>query len=208
MGKPPARSRITRERDAKTVAFAEAKDGKKPKKGAPAADADAPTDKATTVDAATTTSTSETATTDTTAVVAEPATPTPTPAPAPTPAPTPAQDATTMPMAIIASEPPAMPGAVEDPTHMPHPRDVPSGGADAPAPPPGRVPPGDSRSLRNATQFALIYRIGTFVITRAGSVGTRGQWRVVEYPTSAAASHAYAKESSRFVSEGFSDYRD
>jgi hypothetical protein len=38
-------------------------------------------------------------------------------------------------------------------------------------------------------------------------IGTRGQWRVVEYPTVASASHAYAKECSRFVSEGFSDYR-
>jgi predicted DNA-binding WGR domain protein len=56
-------------------------------------------------------------------------------------------------------------------------------------------------------EFALVYRIQTYVISRFGEVGTRGQWRVVEYPTSAAASHAYAKECSRFVSEGFSDYR-
>jgi hypothetical protein len=70
------------------------------------------------------------------------------------------------------------------------------------------VPPGDSRSLRRESRFALVYRLGTFVISRAGAVGTRGQWRVVEYPTSASASHAYAKECSRFVSEGFSDYRD
>ena len=115
-----------------------------------------------------------------------------------------------MPMEIVVGRPPELPvsGAVEDPTHMPHPRDVPNGNADDAAPPPGRVPPGDSRSLRNGAQFALLYRIGTFVITRSGTVGTRGQWRVVEYPTSAAASHAYAKASSRFVSEGFSDYRD
>jgi len=113
-----------------------------------------------------------------------------------------------MPMEIVASAPPAMPGGVEDPTQLPHPRDVPQGSADDAAPPPGRVPPGDSRSLRNAGQFALVYRIGTFVITRVGAVGTRGEWRVVEYPTSAAASHAYAKQCSRFVSEGFWDYRD
>ena len=45
-------------------------------------------------------------------------------------------------------------------------------------------------------------------IVMAGVVGTRGQWRVVEYPTSASAGSSYAKECSRFVSEGFSDYRD
>ena len=45
-------------------------------------------------------------------------------------------------------------------------------------------------------------------ITRSGVVGTRGQWRVVEYPTSASAANSYAKECSRFVSEGFSDYRE
>jgi hypothetical protein len=62
--------------------------------------------------------------------------------------------------------------------------------------------------LRHSDRFALIYRIGTYVITRSGALGTRGQWRVVEYPTSSSASHSYAKECSRFVSEGFSDYRD
>ena len=41
-----------------------------------------------------------------------------------------------------------------------------------------------------------------------GFLGTRGQWRVVEYPTPASASHAYARECSRFVSDGFSDYRE
>jgi hypothetical protein len=41
-----------------------------------------------------------------------------------------------------------------------------------------------------------------------GTVGERGQWRVVEYPTPASASTSYAKEVSRFVGEGFSDYRD
>jgi len=102
--------------------------------------------------------------------------------------------------------------AVEDPTHMPGPKDIPPGEPGDLAAAPGRVPPGDSRSLRrrDATtyEFALIYRRSTFVITRFGVVGTRGQWRVVEYPTSTSASHAYAKECSRFVSDGFSDYRD
>jgi hypothetical protein len=102
--------------------------------------------------------------------------------------------------------------AVEDPTSMPGPKEIPAGSPGDPAAAPGRVPPGDSRSLRrrDATtyEFALIYRRDTFVITRFGVVGTRGQWRVVEYPTSVAASHAYAKECSRFVSDGFSDYRE
>jgi hypothetical protein len=103
--------------------------------------------------------------------------------------------------------PPVRFGLVEDPTHMPGPREIPGGAPDDPAAPPGTVPPGDSRSLRRDNEFALVYRRDTFVISRFGRVGTRGQWRVVEYPTSAAASHSYAKECSRFVSEGFSDYR-
>jgi predicted DNA-binding WGR domain protein len=111
-------------------------------------------------------------------------------------------------MPTSSAPPPLVLGAVEDPTHMPGPRDVPSGDPDDAAPPPGRVPPGDSRSLRRANEFALIYRVGTCVITRTGRIGTRGQWRVVEYPTSATASSSYAKECSRFVSDGFSDYRD
>jgi hypothetical protein len=135
-------------------------------------------------------------------------------------------DTATVGMPSLASlgEPPAMPSepvpaglspradAVESPTHMPGPKEVPAGSPGDPAPAPGLVPPGDSRSLRrrDATtyEFALIYRRATFVIARFGVVGTRGQWRVVEYPTSAAASHSYAKECSRFVSDGFSDYRE
>ena len=104
--------------------------------------------------------------------------------------------------------PPIAFGDVEDPTHMPGPRDIPGGDPGDTAAPPGRVPPGDSRSMRHDRSFALIYRIGTYVISRVGVIGTRGQWRVVEYPTSAAASHSYAKECSRFASEGFSDYRE
>ena len=107
-----------------------------------------------------------------------------------------------------AAPPPLALGSVEDPTHMPGPKDVPSGSPSDPAPPPGRVPPGDSRSLRRGSEFALVYRVGTCVITRTGTVGQRGQWRVVEYPTTSFASNSYAKECSRFVSEGFSDYRD
>ena len=138
---------------------------------------------------------------------------------------------------ISIGAPPAMPApaqvsaqvdvkSVEAPTHMPGPREIPGGEPGDPAPPPGLVPRGDSRSMRRrneharqeagalasvtrgAYEFALVYRIQTYVISRVGAVGTRGVWRVVEYPTPAMASHAYAKECSRFVSEGFSDYRE
>jgi len=114
-----------------------------------------------------------------------------------------------MPAQAVIGTPPEVPSATsaEHPTRMPNPRDIPEGNPDDPAQPPGSVPPGDSRSLRRDRAFALVYRVGTFVISRFGVVGTRGQWRVVEYPTSASASHAYAKECSRFVAEGFSDYR-
>ncbi len=116
-----------------------------------------------------------------------------------------------MPAELATGSPPAMPvtpGSVEDPTAMPAPRDVQTGHPDDPALPPGRVPSGDSRSLRKDSEFALVYRVGTAVIIRSGVVGTRGTWRVVEYPTSSSASNAYAKEVSRFVAEGFSDYRE
>lgn len=99
-------------------------------------------------------------------------------------------------------------GDVENPAHMPGPKDIPAGNPDDPAPAPGLTPPGDSRSFRRGNQFALVYRVGTCVISRTGVIGTRGQWRVVEYPTSSSASNSYAHECSRFVSEGFSDYRD
>ena len=118
-----------------------------------------------------------------------------------------------MPPELAPGAPPAMPTgnnpfSVEDPTLMPPARGIPAGNPEDLASPPGRVPSGDSRSLRKDNEFALIYRVGTAVITRSGVVGTRGQWRVVDYPTSSSASNAYAKEVSRFVAEGFSDYRD
>jgi hypothetical protein len=108
----------------------------------------------------------------------------------------------------VAPPPLAQIGAIENPTHMPGPKDIPSGEPSDPAPAPGLVPRGDSRSLRHGNEFALIYRVATYVISRFGTLGQRGQWRVVEYPTSSFAGTAYAKECSRFVSEGFSDYRE
>jgi hypothetical protein len=119
-----------------------------------------------------------------------------------------ARETIAMPVAVVVGAPPEVPGDVENPTRMPGPTDVPSGSPTDAAQAPGRVPSGDSRSLRRGADFALIYRQGSAVITRFGTVGTRGQWRVVEYPTPSSASNAYAKECSRFVGEGFSDYRD
>jgi hypothetical protein len=115
-----------------------------------------------------------------------------------------------MPAELDVGAPPEVPepGSVESPTRMPGPKDVPEGNPEEAALPPGLVPPGDSRSLRKGGEFALVYRVQTAVIMRFGVVGKRGQWRVVEYPTSAMASNAYAKEVSRFVAEGFSDYRE
>ena len=129
-----------------------------------------------------------------------------------------------MPVQTSIGAPPAMPidagpapaaavdtRSVETPTRMPGPREIPAGDPEDPAAPPGIVPRGDSRSLRRRAEraeFALVYRLQTIIITRVGVVGTRGQWNVVEYPTSAAAGHAYAKQVSRFVSDGFSDYRE
>jgi hypothetical protein len=115
-----------------------------------------------------------------------------------------------MPAVIPVGAPPEMPakGTVEDPTYMPSAKNIPSGNPTDPALPPGHVPPGDSRSLRRGEEFVLVYRQGSCVISRFGTVGQRGQWRVVEYPTPASASNSYAKECSRFVGEGFSDYRD
>lgn len=117
----------------------------------------------------------------------------------------------------VTSRPPPMPteaapvelamGGVEDPTHLPDPAHLPAGHPNDPAGTPGFVPPGDSRSLRRGDDYALIYRRGTYVVTRVGTVGTRGVWRATDYPTPAFASHSYARECSRFVSEGYSDYR-
>lgn len=96
----------------------------------------------------------------------------------------------------------------ENPTHMPGPKQIPEGDPEDLAAAPGLVPAGDSRSFRRGNEFALVYRVGTHVICRRGSLGKRGQWRVIEYPTSAAAGNYYARECSRFVAEGFSDYRE
>lgn len=91
------------------------------------------------------------------------------------------------------------------------PRDIQPGDPDAPAPPPRKAPPGDSRSFRRyqdgAEEFVLIYRSGSFLIRRAGRVGVMGTWTVTEYPHIGAAAHAYAQQCSDLVHAGFRDLR-
>ena len=116
-----------------------------------------------------------------------------------------------MPPNAAVAAPPTDVSVPESPPEMPGPREIPPGNPDDPARPPGIVPAGDSRSLRRRAdryEFALVYRRQTFVITRHGVVGTRGQGKVVEYPTLGAAGNAYARECSRFAADGFSDYRE
>jgi hypothetical protein len=91
---------------------------------------------------------------------------------------------------------------------LPDPRAIPTGDPDDPAPPPGEVPRGDSRSMRRGGEFVLVYRKRNVVVTRFGAVGRRGQWRVVEYPTPGYAANAFAREVSRWVADGYSDFRD
>lgn len=196
MGQPPARSKITRKQ---TKAYAEAKDDKA-KDEAKVEEAVKAEDKA------------EAAEKSETSNVLPPEANVEIPAEAVAEAMTKGSTAEAMGMAppskelIEAAATP--PSTVENPASLPAPKDVPTGDPGDPAPAPGRVPPGDSRSLRYGNLFALIYRHGTFLITRSGTVGRRGVWKVVEYPTTASASNGYAKEASRFVSEGFTDYRE
>jgi len=84
------------------------------------------------------------------------------------------------------------------------------GDPDAPAPPPGRASPGDCRSLRRVQPgipgaFALVYRHGTTLVSRKGPIGCAGEWRTVTYPTSWAASSAYAREVAWLVADGYAD---
>ena len=90
-------------------------------------------------------------------------------------------------------------------TVLPAPSEIVAGDPTGPAPPPGRVPPGDSRSLRTDEQFALIYRHGASLVMRRGVIGQRGVWRVVDYPGPTQAAAAYAAECSRLRAQGFAD---
>jgi hypothetical protein len=104
-----------------------------------------------------------------------------------------------------APEPPPLPWPVAI-AELIDPDDVAPGDPDAPCPPPGPAPAGNARSMRSpAGEFALVYLQGTRLVVRAGVVGRRGRWRAVDYPTRAAASHAYANECSRLATEGYVD---
>jgi hypothetical protein len=126
-------------------------------------------------------------------------------------APAPTKPAPTTPAAAPAPAPAAFAPDAVDLVRLPSPDDVRGRDPDAPAPPPGHVPVGDSRSLRRRTgtgeRFALVYRDGTFLMSRSGAVGREGTWHVVEYPTAAAAAHAYATTCARLTEDGFTDYR-
>jgi hypothetical protein len=127
---------------------------------------------------------------------------------APRPAPAPVEEA---PAPAPPRPAPVAAAADDDPyTPLPDPKSVVPGDPDASEPPPRRVPPGDSRSMRRGhgptEEFALVYRNKSFLVTRVGVVGRRGRWRVIEYPSLGSASHAYAQECSRLVTEGFADY--
>lgn len=90
---------------------------------------------------------------------------------------------------------------------LPSPEAISEGNPDDPAPAPGIAPRGDARSLRRASNFALVYRRSSAVITRFGAVGKRGQWRIVQYPTQSAAGNGYAKECARWLDEGYTDFQ-
>lgn len=90
------------------------------------------------------------------------------------------------------------------------PDEIVRGDPDAPAPPPGRAPRGDCRSLRRSSDgvpalFALIYRHGTALISRKGPVGCAGEWTIVDYPTTWAAASAYAREAGWLIAAGYVD---
>lgn len=88
---------------------------------------------------------------------------------------------------------------------------LPVGDPNSPAPPPGKAPPGDSRSFRRfhegVEEFVLLYRYDSLLITRSGRVGTLGTYKVVEYPHIGAAAHAYAHQCSNLTASGFRDLR-
>ncbi len=88
---------------------------------------------------------------------------------------------------------------------LPHPAELVIGTPLAFEPPPGPAPSGDARSLRAGDQFALVYRHGAAVVSRRGTLGLRGTWNVVDYPSATLAAHAYALECSRLLAQGFRD---
>jgi hypothetical protein len=132
------------------------------------------------------------------------------PAPAPAAAPAPAPAAAPAP----APAPAAAPAPAEEGEESALAELLPASAIEAwdpnsPASPPGKTPPGDSRSFRRirngVEEFALMYRSGRHLITRVGKVGTMGTWTVVEYPHIGAAANAYAHKGSHYTNDGYSD---
>ena len=120
----------------------------------------------------------------------------------------------TMPMTADTPVPDAIPEPIadEDPEALLSPDQIDRGDAESTAPPPRRAPSGDCRSLQRLRPgapalFALVYRHGSSLVMRSGTIGRQGQWRVVDYPTPAAASRAYAREVGVFVEDGYTDVR-
>jgi hypothetical protein len=140
--------------------------------------------------------------------------PEPAPAAETTPAETtPAAPAPAAAQAAPASEPPPIPAT--DPAAefelLLSPRQIERWDPATPAPAPLKAPPGDSRSFRRRSEgteeFVLIYRVGSFLIKRAGRVGVMGTWTVTEYPHIGSAAHAYAQQCSDLTYAGFRDLR-
>ncbi len=79
----------------------------------------------------------------------------------------------------------------------------------SPAQPPGKAPPGDSRSFRRTRdgveEFVLIYRAESSLVIRGGKVGTYGTVKVTSFPHMGAAAHAYAQECSDLTGAGYRD---
>ncbi len=134
------------------------------------------------------------------------------------PPPVPSEAPTGPIVAAIINEPPVVdvasemtaPMMFDAPEPLVAPDDIVPRDPAAPAAPPRRAPPGDCRSLRRtregvAAMFALVYRHGATLVMRTGTVGTHGEWRIVDYPTPAAAARAYAREVGMYVDDGYVD---
>lgn len=128
--------------------------------------------------------------------------------------PTPATaEAPTGPVLAIVAEPPVVDVASEMTARMVHdvperllaPDEIVPRDEASLAPPPRRAPPGDCRSMRRGALFALVYRHGTALVMRTGTAGSYGVWRVVDYPTTASASRAYAREVALLADDGYVD---
>jgi hypothetical protein len=121
------------------------------------------------------------------------------------------------PAPVVFTIPPATPDTVDtvdavDVETLPDPTALPTEDPEATMAPPGVAPAGDARSLRGvgpdrAPMFALVYRVGTSLVVATGRVGKRGSWQATDYPSTSAASHAYANACGSFTHRGYIDFR-